>query len=321
MGFKKASSKKKVKKAPGKKGRKDGWDLEGGQFTEEIRKSENSSEIDGAATREKRGPRKTQERDEYIRRGKAKNEDRKRKGQFEKKMSKKMRFDDVIKSEMKASEGAEYPPEEIVMKRKPIKSNRTVMERLQNFFLKDLAKAPTPRVLRDSVDHDASAEIEIDGLSDEEYEMDAEEYAEMNGDDDEDEASDVKDEQVDIDDDHDDELDSESDDELNSNGPDVSSNQDDYDWMFNPVQSQVTSLLLKQNNASKEPTGYRNDLQKLSDFDGFQLYGALNPTVGSRTRHAIERSPKNGFAECSDLPSDLPRLIISPLHLLSMYLT
>ena len=300
MGFKKAGSKKKVKKAPGKKGRKDGWDLEGGQFTEAVSKSESSTEVDGTATREKRGPRKTQERDEYIRRGKAKNEDRKRQGQFEKKMSKKMRFDDVIKSEMRASEVIEYQPEEIVVKGKPFKSNRTVMERLQNFFDKDLAKAPTPRILRDSVDHDTAAGIEDDGLDEEEYEMDAVEYAEMNGDDDEDGASDVEDEQVDTDDDHDDELDSESDDEIKSNSPEKSSKQDDFDWIFNPVQSQVTSLLLKQNNVSKEPASYRNDLQKLSDFDGFQLYGALHPTIASRKRHTIERSLKRRFAECSD---------------------
>ena len=309
MGFKKAGSKKKVKKAPGKKGRKDGWDLEGGQFTEAVSKSESSSEIDGTVTREKRGPRKTQERDEYIRRGKAKNEDRKRQGQFEKKMSKKMRFDDVIKSEMRASEVFVYQPEEIAVKEKPVKSNRTVMEKLQNFFDKDLAKAPTPRVLRDSVDHVTAADIEDDRFGEEEYEMDAEEYAEMNGDDDEDGASDVEDEQVDTDDNHGDELDSESDEEIKSDGPDKSSNQDDFDWMFNPVQSQVTSLLLKQNSTGKESNSYRNDLQKLSDFDGFQLYGALHPTIGSRKRHTIERSLRRRFAECSN-----------PLHLLSFTL-
>jgi hypothetical protein len=96
MGFKKTGGKKKVKKAPGKKGKKDAWDLEGGQFTEDAKKDEKSSDGEHSGPKEKRGPKKTQERDEYIRRGKAKIEDRKRKWQFEKKMSKKISFNDVL---------------------------------------------------------------------------------------------------------------------------------------------------------------------------------------------------------------------------------
>ena len=111
MGFKK-TGKKKVKKAPGKKGRKDGWDFEGGTFTEEASKGDEKS-ADGSKP-EKRGPRKTQERDEYIRRGKAKIEDRKRKWQSEKKMSKKISFNDILNGDSgDIEEAVEVEEEEV----------------------------------------------------------------------------------------------------------------------------------------------------------------------------------------------------------------
>jgi hypothetical protein len=299
MGFKKAGAKKKVKKAPGKKGRKDGWDFEGGQFTDDSKKSEDDSSVgpDGSILK-KRGPRKTQERDEYIRRGKAKIEDRKRKGQFEKKMSKKMRFGDTLRDELiEKTETTYVGPVEAVEKKRWLKSTKSVMERLQSFVQTDLARSLTSRVKRNAIEEIDEAVIdeddpEVDHEGEEEYEMDAKEYEDLNADDlDENE---VENEDRELEDDLDDDDDADGEEEAGSDtdddvkdSPHESIRQDDFDWIFNP-QSQVASLMVNDKVAVEKPTD-RNNLQKLAAFDDFQLYGALHPKVAGHRRTPVKR--------------------------------
>ena len=296
MGFKKAGSKKKVKKAPGKKGRKDDWDFEGGQFTDDAKKSTDESSVapDGSILAKKRGPRKTQERDEYIRRGKAKIEDRKRKGQFEKKMSKKMRFGDTLRDELKDTTEAIYiQPTEAVEKKLWKKSAMSVMERLQTFVKTDLARSLTSRVKRnandDSIDVVNDEENDdVDHEGEEEYEMDAEEYEDLNADENEveNDEQDVEDEFDEINADGEEQAGSDSDDDVKDSLHE-SIGQDDFDWIFNP-QSQVASLMMKDKVVVEKPTD-RNNLQKLAAFDDFQLYGALHPKVASHRRTPVKR--------------------------------
>jgi hypothetical protein len=299
MGFKKAGAKKKVKKAPGKKGRKDGWDFEGGQFTDDSKKSEIDSSVgpDGSILK-KRGPRKTQERDEYIRRGKAKIEDRKRKGQFEKKMSKKMRFGDTLRDELiEKTETTYVGPVEAVEKKRWQKSTKSVMERLQSFVKTDLARSLTSRVKSNAIEEIDEAVIdeddpEVDHEGEEEYEMDAKEYEDLNADDlDENE---VENEDRELEDDLDDDDDADGEEEAGSDtdddvkdSPHESIRQDDFDWIFNP-QSQVASLMVNDKVAVEKPTD-RNNLQKLAAFDDFQLYGALHPKVAGHRRTPVKR--------------------------------
>jgi hypothetical protein len=298
MGFKKAGAKKKVKKAPGKKGRKDGWDFEGGQFTDDTKKSGDDSSVgpDGSILK-KRGPRKTQERDEYIRRGKAKIEDRKRKGQFEKKMSKKMRFGDTLRDDLKEkTETAQIEPIEVVEKKQWQKSTKSVMERLQSFVKTDLARSSTPRVKRNAIEESDEAVIdeddgEVDHEGEEEYEMDAEEYEDLNADDldeneEENEEQELDDKLDDDDADGEEQAGSDTDDDVKDSLHE-SIGQDDFDWIFNP-QSQVASLMVKDKGAVEKPTD-RNNLQKLAAFDDFQLYGALHPKVAGHRRTPVKR--------------------------------
>lgn len=296
MGFKKAGAKKKVKKAPGKKGRKDGWDFEGGQFTDDSKKSADDTSVgpDGSVLTKKRGPRKTQERDEYIRRGKAKIEDRKRKGQFEKKMSKKMRFGDTLIDELKENTEIAYiEPIEAVEKKQWFKSSKSVMERLQTLVETDLARSLTSRVKKNAIEESDEAVIDeengdVDHEGEEEYEMDAEEYEDLNADENE-----VEDDEQDLGDDLDednaagwDQAGSDTDDDVKGSLQE-SIGQDDFDWIFNP-QSQVASMMVKDKVVEEKPTD-RNKLQKLAEFDDFQLYGALHPIVAGHRRTPVKR--------------------------------
>ena len=306
MGFKKAT-KKKVKKAPGKKGRKDGWDLEGGTFTEDAPKSGRTATEDDT-TKEKRGPRKTQERDEYIRRGKAKIEDRKRKWQFEKKMSKKISFNDILDETEEDVNVAEAPVYEPVVKRQQIKSTMSVMERLQNFVNTDIARteAATSRENKALKQKGSNTEeLEESGdedVEEEDYEMDAGEYEDLNGEEDGDDNIDIDDENDNVDDaneemedpetdeDREDEADLESESEDDETAPSIEKDNivDDFDWLFNPIQKTSTSMIKDKTNQMTSSSD-RNDLQKLTSFDDFQLYGSLHPAISSTKRSPIQR--------------------------------
>lgn len=300
MGFKKAT-KKKVKKAPGKKGRKDGWDFEGGTFNEEVSKTEERS-ADGSKTREGRCPRKTQERDEYIRRGRAKIEDRKKKWQMEKKMSKKISFNDILNGDDQVVQPTVIRSEEVAVKKLYKKSTKSVMERLQHYVNADLTrtfKAGKTSTLNEGgkslgkmeeeEDEDSSGDVEdeVEVEEEEEYEMDAGVHEDLNGEDEENDAE--MDEDAIMSHDEED-IHSELDNEEMGNDMQKGSNgsKDDFDWLFNPVQKS-SSIMKKDNEKKIVDESYRNDLQQLSAFDDFQLYGALNPAIDSRQRTPILR--------------------------------
>ena len=294
MGFKKAGAKKKVKKAPGKKGRKDGWDLEGGQFKDDSLKYAESVNVgpDGVIIKEKRGPRKTQERDEYIRRGRAKIEDRKRKGQFEKKMSKKMKFGETLRLEIAEAEHLETPIAEIVVKRVWTKNPKSVIERLQDFVEADLQRSfDSKEKIRSGVTTakvDKSVVESDDGCSseegEEEYEMDAQEYEELNGEEEPEEVDDDGDAVSDSEE----EFCSEFGEDATEGIEQLESTQDDYGWIFNPIQIEA-SLKTTKDNGVKEKTNLHSQLQKLSIFDDLEVYGALHPNLSVRERLPIRR--------------------------------
>lgn len=295
MGFKKAGAKKKVKKAPGKKGRKDGWDLEGGQFKDDSLKDAESVNVgpDGVVIKEKRGPRKTQERDEYIRRGRAKIEDRKRKGQFEKKMSKKMKFGETLRLEIEEEEHTETSIAEIVVKRVWTKNPKSVMERLQDFVEADLQRSfDSKEKIRSGVtaeQMDKSVVESDDGCSsgeevEEEYEMDAQEYEELNGEEEPEEVDDDGDALSDSEE----EVGSEFDEDASESIAQLASTQDDYGWIFNPIQIEA-SLKTSKDNGLKEKTNLHSKLRKLSIFDDLEVFGALHPNLSVRERLPIQR--------------------------------
>ena len=299
MGFKKAGAKKKVKKAPGKKGRKDGWDLEGGQFKDDSVRDVEKDNVgpDGVIIKEKRGPRKTQERDEYIRRGRAKIEDRKRKGQFEKKISKRMKFGDTLKSEIEEAEYVEAPIAEIAVKKVWPKNPKSVMERLQDFVEADLQRSldSKNKIKSGQIANEAiGAAAKTSGGSssggeeeeeEEEYEMYAEEYEELNGEDEE--IEEIEDNESNMSNAEED-AGSDPDEDASDDIPHLDSAQDDYEWIFNPIQIEA-SLKMTKDNGLKEKTNFRNKLQRMSTFDDFELYEALHPTLSARGRPAIQR--------------------------------
>ena len=310
MGFKK-TTKKKVKKAPGKKGRKDGWDFDGGTFTEDASKNETSL-TDGSKSAEKRGPRKTQERDEYIRRGRAKIEDRKKKWQMEKKMSKKISFNDVLTGDEEAAEDIMYNENEVVEKKLYKKSSKSVMERLQNYVNSDLARTLVKKEAASSLkaggrcDNDIHDKIkegqdememeddddirnEQDGSGEDDDEMDFDEFedsdVEKNADNENNEIGDGE-----ISSDGEETTQSDSDDERKGNCLHEGSNNDhdDFDWLFNPKQK-TSSIMKKDNQSIIYDDSSRNKLQIVSSFDNYQLYGALHPIMSSRQRTPIRK--------------------------------
>ena len=104
MAFKKSKSKgkakgkgKKVKKSS--KGRKDDWSFEGGASIVDPGTIEKSIQHENGRNGSTRVYRHTQEKDEKFRRADRKQDDRKRKRDFVNKMSKKVKFSDILNNE------------------------------------------------------------------------------------------------------------------------------------------------------------------------------------------------------------------------------
>ena len=313
MGFKK-TTKKKVKKAPGKKGRKDGWDFDGGTFTEDVSKNE-ALLADQSRSTERRGPRKTQERDEYIRRGRAKIEDRKKKWQMEKKMSKKISFNDVLSGDEEEAVDPIYDGEEVAVKKLYKKSSKSVMDRLQNYVNSDLARTLSKKEAASSVtagiggahgkydkieegkdviemEDDDDISDKQDGEEEEDDKMDFDEFEDSDGEEDADNV-DTDDDEVNrdkISSDDEEATHSDSDDERKANCVQEGSHsdQDDFDWLFNPKQK-TSSIMKKDNESINYDDSTRQNLQIVSAFDNYQLYGALHPTISSRQRTPIRK--------------------------------
>lgn len=153
MAFKKAKGKGKVAKKKGKKsgGKKDEWSHEGGLQVLDGREAENQ---DGT---EKRKRRLTQDREESIRRGKLKNNDRKRKKDFKVKMSKKVKFGDILAEPTDAAasdnESEAEAPRTIEFRPNPL----DVMDRLKVFVNKSLQQRVGKSDSEDGGDSDLDA--------------------------------------------------------------------------------------------------------------------------------------------------------------------
>jgi len=168
MAFKKSKGKTGKKKPKKSGGKKDSWSHEGGMVLDG--KDEENNE-DGA----KRKRRSTQDREESIRRSKLKNNDRKRKKDFKVKMSKKVKFGDVVAAAKQEESGDEESEAEEVQPKFEVRLNPlSVMDRLKVFVAKSLDQ-------REAQSGDEDSEEEGDDVSgseggeEEEYEEGSEE--------------------------------------------------------------------------------------------------------------------------------------------------
>ncbi len=168
MAFKKSKGKTGKKKPKKSGGKKDSWSHEGGMVLDG--KDEENNE-DGA----KRKRRSTQDREESIRRSKLKNNDRKRKKDFKVKMSKKVKFGDVVAAAKQEESGDEESEEEEVQPKFEVRLNPlSVMDRLKVFVAKSLDQREAQSGDEDSEEEgdDASGS---EGDEEEEYEEGSEE--------------------------------------------------------------------------------------------------------------------------------------------------
>jgi hypothetical protein len=213
-------------------------------------------------------------------------------------MSKRMKFGDSLKSEIEEAEYVETPTAEVAVKKVWPKNPKSVMERLQDFVEADLQrsldiknKIRSGQIVNEAngaaakTNGGSSSEGEEEEEEEEEYEMDAEEYEALNGE--EEETEEVEDDEDDMSNAEED-AGSDSDEDASDDIAQLESAQDDYDWIFNPIQIEA-SLKMTKDNGLEEKTNFRNKLQKMSAFDDFELYAALHPTLSARGRPPIQR--------------------------------
>eukprot|EP00598_Pedospumella_elongata_P007784 CAMPEP_0184985530 /NCGR_PEP_ID=MMETSP1098-20130426/14159_1 /TAXON_ID=89044 /ORGANISM="Spumella elongata, Strain CCAP 955/1" /LENGTH=846 /DNA_ID=CAMNT_0027509619 /DNA_START=67 /DNA_END=2607 /DNA_ORIENTATION=- len=178
MAFKKSKGKTGKKKPKKSGGKKDSWSHEGGMVLDG--KDEENNE-DGAKRKRRSS---TQDREESIRRSKLKNNDRKRKKDFKVKMSKKVKFGDVVAAaKQEESDDEESETEEVQPKFEVRLNPLSVMDRLKVFVAKSLDQREAQSGDEESEEEagDASGS-EIDeeeeyeeGSEEEEYEEEGEE--------------------------------------------------------------------------------------------------------------------------------------------------
>jgi hypothetical protein len=269
MAFKKGSSKK--KKTKGKKGRKDGWNLEGGQF---VSNEQNDAANISEGNSEVRKSRNTQEKDERIRRGKLKIEAKKLKKNAEKKLAKKIRFGDVVESD-RVEHGADTSTEKsnTVAREKHTRhrSSLSILDRLQHFVSLSSTSSHHSEV-GDSSDEPQNAgntdddDVQEDGrrhLLETRPDEDAEQYEAYRSDDD-----------VSVDDSDDGRVEEQS-------------THDTYDLLF----TSSAAGNVDEDQTASTPT----QMQLLNEFTEFQLYGSLSSLV--KTIKPIQR-----LREISGLP-------------------
>jgi len=173
MGFKGGQKNKKGKKAKGKKGKgkvgKGSWSLDGGMDS-----------LPGAQGKERTGPRQTQERDEKMRRGRLTLIKRQTERSFKNKMSKKIRFSDVLnETDDEDNEEDGQDEDEDDEDRRPRKvpkptrqaSEKSIMDRLRG-FISGSSSRPRPR---DDDIEDDDYELQGDDGDEEEDEEEEEE--------------------------------------------------------------------------------------------------------------------------------------------------
>ena len=159
MAFKKSKGKTGKKKPKKSGGKKDEWSHEGGQVLD-GREEENQDNSG------KRIRRTSQEKDEQLRRGKLKHDDRKRKLKFKAKMSKKVKFDDILDKPEEMDTAAEQTNQKVSRRREFPANPLPVMERLKFF----VSKSKQARADGDSSSDDDNDEEEEEGEEEDEEE-------------------------------------------------------------------------------------------------------------------------------------------------------
>ena len=302
--------KKKQNKKAGK--RKDAYDMEGGTYVEDESKN-NGNAGDG----ERRGPRKTQNRDENARRGKMKMAERISSVKASKKMSKKIKFSDVLKDVMPPAdiEESDEAKDNAPVKKIRHKSSRSVLDRLQFFVNANLERQSSSQDDEEEDEEEEERYEEDDDEEDEGEEEEEDEGEEENDDEyDENEAEEAEEDDMVVDDTAD------SDDDDDHMGNDNSkSRRDDFDWFFNDSCSTAaspppSSVISKSNSSSSSKKQSSNQganaehtpmpMTKLSAVDGFQLYGYLHPEVLKRRVDArVNRIERFGDIPGTSRPS------------------
>jgi hypothetical protein len=269
MAFKK---KGKVTKKKGKKsgGKRDEWSHEGGVVLD-------GKEAENAEEKGRTKRRLTQDREESIRRGKLKNNDRKKKQDFKKKMAKKVKFGDVVaklrEEEASSNDGSEGE-EQVAKKQRVVRANPlNTMDRLQLF----VSKAKQQRDVSsdgeeaDGSERDSDAEDDA-GEDDEQYESDGSMGEDEDGQDDESVVSDDDEEGVEkdkfvADQDVNDDAQSDagdSDGEGDVRNGAISKSEYYYEYMFN------------QEHAARSSEGGKMKHLDSVDEQDMEVYGALS---------------------------------------------
>jgi hypothetical protein len=275
MGFKKAGGKKKktAKKGQGKKGRKDSWAFDGGQYTEEP-SVKNDEELPTA----NRTQRRTQDRDERMRRGRMKIEERKQKKHTDQRLAKKIRFSDVLADVISESDGIDDDVQQEVKKQKYVrtKSSRSVLDRLQEFVSKAIS-APV-----------ASTDVARETKRDSSVKKGKEEKSRLSTID-EGGASESSLREVDEEEEEEEDLLQDSDGDGNGDGQAGSDAEsvlsdgkrddapDAFEWMYDSRSAGLPDTVNDVSSSGSSSGG----MKQLLEFNGLQLYGSLNEGVGS----------------------------------------
>ena len=299
----KGGKKQKKQKKKKSSGKKDGYTHEGGVSIDDDAGGAAAPGAGGATGEERRGPRRTQNRDENARRGKLKFAERKKAIDFKKKMSKKIKFSDVLREERAAADAAAAAAaaaadEEAAaiaaaaVKRPRVKSSRSVLDRLQGLISKNLTRSRGGDDDDDNDDDDDDVDNEVDDDDDEGVEEgDGDDDDDDNMDDDEDDDNEDDTDAAADDDDHGDDEGEEEEDDDDRPG---TGGSDDFDWFFTEscgsaddgAAAAATAAPTKANKKQKggTPSGGPKPLKmsKLTDLDGFQLFGGLHAAVAER---------------------------------------
>jgi hypothetical protein len=267
MAFKK---KGKVTKKKGKKsgGKRDEWSHEGGVVLD-GKEAENTEE----KGRTKR--RLTQDREESIRRGKLKNNDRKRKQDFKKKMAKKVKFGDVVaklEAEEASSKDGSDADEPVAKQQRVVRANPLdVMDRLQLF----VSKAKQQRHASSDDEEEAGSGEDSDG--DEDGDADEDEQYESDGSmEDDEQDQDGQDDGSDGEEDNEDKFvaDQDVNDDAQSDGGD-SDNEGEARNAATSKSEYYYEYMFNQEHSARDGQGAKmKHLDSMPDQD-MEVYGAL----------------------------------------------
>jgi hypothetical protein len=278
MAFKKKKAPSKKKKSKSSARNRDEWAFDGGSGAHQS--SDSKSSRDGE---QRKGPRRTQARDEVLRRGKRKVEDRKRQRETSNKFSKKIRFSDILGLDASGakdkSPGADTEGQHGETAARPHReqkrSNLSVLERLERFL--------TPRAEASKGDNGADGTDDDEG--DDERDDD-DEYEWVGGDDgDHNDGDDGDDDMMKEDDASISDADSATDEDREEGGEEASDGNLSWFFTWDP-SSQPTASTSTSNSGGTDTTkgAISKKPQKLSLFRDLEFYGSITSPVAIESR-------------------------------------